>query len=257
MLKAYVINLDREFERRNEISAQLLAQDIPFSVFPAVDGHLLDGEAVARAYDEAAARKGYRELSRGELGCALSHLGVYRQILADKVDHALVLEDDARLGPDVKQVLRELAVAIPASSPLVVLLSHVDKYTRWSSQPLGETASLVRRYGEWWRAHAYFITRAAAAAMLENLYPVQCAADCWSRFEKRGVIEVKALVPYSVSLSELAERSSLEPHRADKDAADKARRSFGYYLRRYGYQRFLHQLLIRPFLRVARQKRTW
>lgn len=257
MLKAYVINLEREIERRTQISAQLLAQGIPFSVFPAVDGRLLDEESVIRAYDDAAARKSYREMSRGELGCALSHLDVYRQIAAERIDHALVLEDDARLGPEVAGVLKLLAAAIPARLPVVVLLSHVDKYTRWSSQPLGTTARLVRRYGEWWRAHGYFVTRAAAAAMLENLYPVRCAADCWSHFEKRGVVEVKALVPYCIGLSELAERSSLEPHRVDKDAADKARRSIGYYLHRYGYQRFLHQLLVRPLLRVARQKRTW
>ncbi len=68
-------------------------------------------------------------------------------------------------------------------------------------------------------------------------------------------MSVSAVVPYCIGLTELAEASSLETHRADLDATDKAHRSIGYYLRRYVYQRFLFQLIVRPFLRVARQKR--
>jgi glycosyl transferase family 25 len=180
---------------------------------------------------------------------------VYRKMLDDGAAFALVLEDDASLGADLPAVLAALASRLDPDRPEVVLLSHVDKYTRWGTRRLGAEHRLVRRYGEWWRAHGYVVTRAACERLLAGLQPLWCAADYWSAFERQGLVSVRAVVPYCIGLNELAETSSLETHRADLDATDKARRSIGYYLRRYVYQRFLFQFLVRPFLRVARQKR--
>lgn len=257
-MKAYVINLDRAPVRRARISAQLEALGMPFIIFPAIDGRNLDAASLARDYDEAGAREFYREMTRGEVACALSHLGVYRRILDAGADHALVLEDDARLGPSLPEVLDALETRLPADLPRVVLLTYVDKYTRWGSEPLPGKARLVRRYGEWWRAHGYVVTRAAAERMVAALHPVRTAADHWSGFDKRGIVDVRAVVPYCIGLSELAAESSLETMRAEKDTADKrASRGPGFYLYRYGYQRFLFQLFVRPLLRVARQRQRW
>jgi len=257
VIPAYVINLEKASERRTRIGLQLDELGVPYQIFRAVDGRLLDDEEVGRRYDAGAALLAYRPLSRGELGCALSHLGVYRKMLEDGVPFALVLEDDAALGDALPATLESLAGRLQPSEPVAVLLSHVDKFTKWGREPLDEKRQLVRRYGEWWRAHGYVITRSAAQRLLDGLEPVWCAADYWSAFERRGLVQVRAVVPYCIGLTELAAASSLEDHRAPLDATDKARRSIGYYLRRYLVQRFLFQLFVRPFLRVAKQKRSW
>lgn len=257
MILAYAINLERATERRSRICAQLDRLGIPYRVFPAVDGRRLTEDDIQAHYDEAAARVHYRPLSRGELGCALSHLGVYKQMLSDGVPFALVLEDDAALDEALVPTLAALESTIAPEQPEAVLLSHVDKFTRWGLQPLDSERQLVRRYGHWWRAHGYVVTRAAAERLVASLDPVWCAADCWSTFERRGLIGVRAVVPYCIGLNELASSSSMEDHRAPLDAADKARRPLKYYLRRYLWQRFLFQLVVRPFLRVAKQKSSW
>ncbi|MDX3904356.1 MAG: glycosyltransferase family 25 protein [Pigmentiphaga sp.] len=257
MIGAYVINLEQAAERRRAIARQLDRLGVPFTTCTAVDGRLLDEAQRARLYDERAAARLYRRLSPGELGCALSHLEVYRRMLADGASHALVLEDDAALGDRLPAVLAQVEQAVAPDDPTVVLLSHVDKYTRWGSRQLGAHGRLVGRYGHWWRAHGYVVTRAAAQRLLDGLVPVWSAADYWAAFEKRGIVQVKAVVPYCIGLSDLAADSSLESTRFDLDAADKARRSVGYYLHRYLYQRFLYQVLVRPFLRVAKQRKTW
>jgi len=253
MIGAWVINLESAPGRRERIGTQLEALGIPYRIFPAVDGRKLSDEAMRARYDERAAIRYYRPLSRGELGCALSHVGVYRQMLDSGAPFGLVLEDDAAPGAELPSVLEALSKQLDPDQPAVVLLTHVDKYTRWGSRPLGADRKLVNRYGEWWRAHGYVVTRGAARRLLAGLDPVWCAADFWSAFERRGMVDVKAVVPYCIGLSELANDSSLETHRAEFDAADKAQRSIGYYLRRYLYQRFLFQIFVRPFLRVARQ----
>lgn len=255
--KAYVINLERAADRRHSIGTALDRLGLEWQIFDAVDARRLDDQALARAYDAEGARARYREMSRGEVACALSHLGVCQRMLDDGADHALILEDDALPGPDLPRVLDALAAEIPPDEPIVVLLSHVDKYTAWGARPLGNHTRLVRRYHEWWRAHGYLVTRAAARRMLERLQPIRSAADHWSRFEREGIVELRAVVPYCIGLSDLSEDSSLEAHRSEKDAADKARRSLGAALHHYLYRRFLHQVVVRPFLRVRRQRRGW
>src|SRR5690606_8844959 len=99
--KAYVINLERAQERRARIAAALDGLGLDWEIFSAVDGRRLDDRAFAEAYDAAGANAAYREMSRGEVACALSHLGVYRKMLDDGASHALVLEDDALPGIDL------------------------------------------------------------------------------------------------------------------------------------------------------------
>ncbi|WP_296556395.1 glycosyltransferase family 25 protein [Pigmentiphaga sp.] len=254
MMPVYVINLERAAARRERIGAQLDRLGLPYALCQAVEGAKLDAQAVSALYDEAAAARDYRPLSRGELGCALSHLAVYQRMLDEGADYALVLEDDAAPGEEVPRVLGELERVLDPASPTIVLLSHIDKYTRWGRRPLGAQAHLVRRYGHWWLAHGYVVTRAAAERMLAALRPVWSAADFWAGFERRGIVRVQAVVPCCVGLTELARTSFLEGGRVDLDTAEKSRRSVGYYFKRYLYQRFLHQILVRPFLRVARQR---
>lgn len=253
----YVINLERAKERRERISAQLERLGLPYTIFPAVDGRTITHETLARAYAENDARSTYREMTHGEIACALSHIGVYQRILEEGHRHALVLEDDALLGESVPQVLSALSALMQADSPDVVLLNHVDKYTNWGRKSLAVAGNsdvrLVKRYGQWWRAHGYFLTRAAARSLHDALLPVRSAADYWARFEGEGIIRLRAVVPCCIGLTELAENSTLESQRAVK-VEGESRRNFAQVLYRYGYQRFLHQLLVRPFLRVSRQR---
>lgn len=53
------------------------------------------GEISAKEYFNLAVQGRKKPLSPGELGCTLSHLEIYRSLLASKNDFALILEDDA------------------------------------------------------------------------------------------------------------------------------------------------------------------
>jgi glycosyl transferase, family 25 len=255
--RAFAINLAREPARRAGIEEQLRSCRIPHEIFPAIDALTLDDARLASSYDAVSARRRYREMSRGEVACALSHIAVYRRILDAGLRHALVLEDDAQLGASLPMAIGRLCEQIPAERPVVVLLTHVDKYSGWGRESLGGAGSLVRRYRHWWRAHGYFVTREAAARMAEMLMPVSSAADHWAQFDESGIVELRALVPYCIGLSGLAAESSIEPERSVRHAEDHERRGPANLLRHYVYQRFLYQITVRPFLRVRRQAQTW
>jgi glycosyl transferase family 25 len=101
MIPVFVINLGHRPDRRQAMREQLARVGLVPQFFPAIDGRALNREAVP-ALREAG------ELSDGEVGCHLSHLGVWREIAARGVDRALVLEDDVLLSAALLGVLEQL-----------------------------------------------------------------------------------------------------------------------------------------------------
>ncbi|MEZ5755967.1 MAG: glycosyltransferase family 25 protein [Paracoccaceae bacterium] len=99
----FVIHLARAEARRGHVAALRRQSPVPVQVIDAVDGATLD-EAVVRAvyqpHDLLAPRYPFA-ISRGEIGCFLSHRKAWQAILDNGADAGLVFEDDVVLDPDV------------------------------------------------------------------------------------------------------------------------------------------------------------
>lgn len=255
-MECFVINLPTDSARRAAISRQLKSLQIPFSIFSAVNGKQLSEQELARDYDRARAIKESHDLTLGEIGCALSHIGVYRQMVEQNIPHALILEDDAKLGEVLPEVLRRLQEEYRSEKPMVVLLNYIEKYKKIRAKKLGDRHQLVDTYGGIPNAHGYFITLAAAKRLVDELYPVWLVADRWERFRELKCINFKAVVPYCVSLTEHAKQSNLTTDRVARMELYK-RGGFYYYVHRFLYKKFIYQLFVRPFLGVTTQKETW
>jgi len=172
VMRIFVINRKQDEARREAIAAQLAHWGLAYERIEAVDGCAL-GEAEKRAMaDFPKMCRTLRVLSDGEIGCAASHQEVYRKMVSERIDEALVLEDDARL---VDFKLDGLSLA--DRSPRVLLLTD-------------------RRHGMIWTV-GYVINRAGAAAMLKYNSPIWRVADCWESVSRRGLVEVGwAVRPY-------------------------------------------------------------
>jgi glycosyl transferase family 25 len=93
----YLINLDRDVERRRWMDAQLRRQRLSYERIVGVPGDAL--AAADASYHAAPARA---HLSAPEIGCLLSHLRVWRAIASGPSEHAVVFEDDVHLVPDFR-----------------------------------------------------------------------------------------------------------------------------------------------------------
>jgi GR25 family glycosyltransferase involved in LPS biosynthesis len=102
MISTYVISLDSSDERRTVMRDHLDAVGVPFLFFDAVDGRKMSGNALMKA-----APKGGVDycgmLTAAEIGCALSHLAVIREIAEGQDEYAAVLEDDIFLLPEARK----------------------------------------------------------------------------------------------------------------------------------------------------------
>lgn len=190
-MKTFLINLDRNADRLADVSQRLAERGISFERFPAVDGRALTPEERRRVYApvRTALVRGWGLLP-GELGCALSHLGICKKMLADGLDFACVLEDDAFPEPGFAVALEELERKLDATRAQLVILSPA--FGSADPQPVEPGLQRIKK-GMF--ADAYVMTRPAAAAILRLNSPVCCPSDFWGRFAHRAPLELYRFLP--------------------------------------------------------------
>lgn len=207
-MKIYVINLKESTERRVRITRQLSELGLPFEIVDGVRGaDLSEAERRAQYSDVRFRRKYGRTATNGEIGCSLSHVAVYRKVIAAKLPFALVLEDDAWLTPDLVQILTSLETTYRPSDKTLVLLSPVSAMSGSSFRPLtcGYVACPVRRA---MLSHAYVVTAESAVALLHRLAPVNEVADAWTWLQRERVVAVEAVFP-AIAIVQQAEGSAI------------------------------------------------
>jgi glycosyl transferase, family 25 len=94
-IPVFIINLDSSPERYQHAEQQLQALGITAQRFRGVYGKDLSTAEVDACYDKAANLQYFRRsLSPGEIGCYLSHRGVWQLMVDQNIEVAIVLEDD-------------------------------------------------------------------------------------------------------------------------------------------------------------------
>ncbi len=102
-----IISLAKDEKRRRRIVQQCKTLGLNYKLFDAIDGNTLTQAELDKVYAEKNTISAIgRRLSRGEIGCALSHLSVYKQMLSENIKIMIILEDDAILSPKFKEALQ-------------------------------------------------------------------------------------------------------------------------------------------------------
>ncbi|WP_439156087.1 glycosyltransferase family 25 protein [Yoonia sp.] len=163
-----VINLDRSPERLRAIGADLDQMGSVWSRLRAVEPGE-DYVSTTRIYNRARANYLFgRDLTRGEVGCFLSHLAALRDLLLSECDVGLILEDDAQLHQNIGQLIDEVSATLSIKVPL------------WACVNLSYTVDLRRRM--------------VAPVTGNNLYrayqfPLLSSALLWQKDQAKAFVE--------------------------------------------------------------------
>ena len=252
----FVISLPGSTLRQQNITSQLERHHLSFTWLVGINGRGLEESLVHQLYSaERAKKEGGRQLSRGEIGCALSHLKVYQKMLAEKLELVLVLEDDAALSENFASELRQVCAGINWSETDLVLVSHIQKFTEWGARRVAHGLRLVHPVTAY-NGNGYLITPQGARQLLATLQPVCQPADCWNHLQKIGVLRIRGIVPYLVNHSRLSENSLIgEALRVAPKLS--LRYSVIRELKKILYDKFIYQLLVKPILRIRKQGAPW
>jgi len=172
----FVINLERDRERRRHMTELLGRLGLAAEFVTAVDGRALS-DADRSSYDRTRALRVYGvEMMDTEIACFLSHRRLYERILRDGIEAALIMEDDVRVEPTLPAVLDGLLAAAHIDWAVVRLDSKRSQViepprqgkflgARVADLPAG--AGLYRLRTHVLGVGAYLIRREGARRMLE------------------------------------------------------------------------------------------
>jgi glycosyl transferase, family 25 len=202
-MKIYIINLASATGRYQRMASQLNALNLPYERFDAVNGSALGEEEMEQFCSMEAVRSNPTWLTKGAIGCALSHWGVCKKMLADEQEVALILEDDMVLPPNFTEILLSIEKQI-ADNEVILLYFQSFKEVIFSTQHkkmvLGKyELAYPMSLNSLGAAGAYIIKKSVAQKFAQQLIPIRAAADTWHYFYEIGIFQtVRCVIPFVV-----------------------------------------------------------
>jgi GR25 family glycosyltransferase involved in LPS biosynthesis len=172
--KCVVINMDKNDDRLEYVNNQFNMSDLSKSFklerFPAIVGKSLDinkyltPEAKQELYETE--YNGYRtkhhQLSRGAIGCYLSHISVMKDIKPNET--YLILEDDVNIDIDVESKIKNILDKAPADWD-IILLGH-SHYLKDNSY--NDPHNNLNKAYSYWGMFGYLINYKGAQKVLSK-----------------------------------------------------------------------------------------
>jgi glycosyl transferase family 25 len=189
-VKVFAINLEHSVDRKEHILDECKRHNLEPILFKAVDGSKLSEEQLS----EMVLDHKINGITKKEIGCALSHIGVYKRIVDENINLALILEDDAVLNDNISSVLHEISIFNESTDkPFVYLLNEPNSYIK--NKEIKLSSITLYRVFDARGAHGYVINYKAAKSLSNYLLPVRLVADEWKYFQYGTNIKIYAVVP--------------------------------------------------------------
>jgi len=197
----FVINMSASVDRRQACADQLQRLGLTPTFFPAVDGRKLGDAEVSALVDEPGRlRRAPQALTKAEVGCYLSHLGVLEKIVAEHIPQALVMEDDLLAGDDLPAVLAAIAAReLPPYEMIKLGISEPQVKPFTPILRLTEASQLVRHHNVVNSNLAYVITRAGAERFLGYGRPIRYPVDVAMNRAWRHGLDILGVRPWPVT----------------------------------------------------------
>lgn len=199
----YIIHMETNTNRLLNFNRYYNISDLVFkkyNIFPAVIGknlNLIDF-VTPKAYeqilltDKTKKKRFHYELTRGAVGCYLSHLSVYKKIIESNLKYGIVFEDDSIIANDFYDRLQYGLSVVPQDWDIYLLGLICLKCD------INKDYININRF---WGTHGYIIKKDSAKKILEYLdRPISKQIDAdLSLLIKRKIINVYAINPIIVA----------------------------------------------------------
>lgn len=131
--EVYLINLDRRKDRLVKFMQSYNNSDMKtcsINKFSAIDGSKIDIDTVPmtelallemKQLETTGFRYKHYQLTKGAIGCYLSHVKIWENMLVNQNTSALIFEDDARLPPNFLKLTKAYMKLIPEDWDIILL----------------------------------------------------------------------------------------------------------------------------------------
>ena len=209
----FVINLASSIERLNRVSDEHNAQNLAFERIDAVDGKTLTDADIAKHYNARLNLKKYHKpLSRGEIGCYLSHRKAWQTIVDRQLDYAIILEDDFVLDRSIHSAIENIN-HLKQPWQLIKLAAYKNRNRDIAyAKPLADDQHLAIHKKLMSGCCATAISLAGAKALLKATDTFARPVDCDLQHVWETGVYGFSLLPYPV----------IQPDSAQSDIRDRS-----------------------------------
>lgn len=191
-MRTYAISLEESERRYDYINNHLKKLALPYTIINAVNGRQLTEQEVEAVCDMDTVRELDWWLTRGAIGCALSHYKAYQTFLDSDEELAFIVEDDVLLPPNIKEILASIAKNYQEGEIVLLYFTSFEP-TKISTKHATELPNGALMYPmeieQVMAATAYVMSRKVAKNMMDNIKPIRVTADCWKHFYKEEAIQ--------------------------------------------------------------------
>ena len=166
--KTYVVNLDRRVDRWENFKKNAIEID-NYERFSAVDGKLIKNTTQLQQIFES---NDYY-MRRGMVGCLLSHIKIYTELINSVYDYFTVLEDDVEFTPDFKNKFNNIMKQVN-NWDLIFLGHHVRDINRQQDELLKDKMPVLTKRDAYWSflnslggTGGYIISKIGAQKLLD------------------------------------------------------------------------------------------
>jgi len=168
----FVINLDSAKDRLQKFKVPFDKHNIPFFRWSATPGSALDSSKFGKKpLMEGVYITGFREWSKNEAACGVSHIQLLQHIVKNNLPWAIILEDDGILKRNITLFLKEWDIPINAELVLINNRAEFDEVAN-----IGNTFSYGKLVGGA-GTDGYLVSKIGAKKLLKILYPLKDPLD--------------------------------------------------------------------------------
>lgn len=114
----FVISLPFRTDRQTKIEKQFKNLNLPYTLRDAIHGQQIEMSQLSVQQFSPTAKK---YLSKGSIGCALSHISLWQEIQEQNIEYAFIFEDDVVLHEDFPLLLEAWMPEIPNDFDILFL----------------------------------------------------------------------------------------------------------------------------------------
>lgn len=171
----WAINLMDRPVKRTYMKDQFDKHNIKYKFFDAVNGKSLDLDKLKDdgVIDPPISNKYFkRTLRRGEIGCAMSHLSIWLDLLKSDKKYALIFEDDAILTDDFRNKLNNVMDEVNTTKWDVLYLNE-NCYNHFGKLCDGEqvTDNIIRPVNVGYGLYGYVIKKESIKKIINDVLP--------------------------------------------------------------------------------------
>ena len=212
--KFYIVNLKQSNERRRNIINEVNKQNIiNYEIIDAIDGNKLSKEELESF--TFGNKKNFNtwgpKLTPSQVGCALSHIKIYKEFLKSDNEFAFILEDDAIFLREFDSTLKNFIFKNLKYKKQILLLSELKEFL---TNPIdkNENFEIVNVTNAFY-THSYVINREAAKSIINFNYPLKTVADNFVFFKIYCGIKLTGLNPYILDQDKKKFKTTIEMQR--------------------------------------------